>query len=474
MITSMGKYEKLAKNSLFVFIGNIGSRAIGFIMLPFYTSWLSVEQYGTVDLVTVYVSLLLPFISFSLSSAIFAIPVGHKKEEQGQYFTIGLVFVLASIVVSSLLIVGIGSLNIIEDEVFNKYTVYICIMLLTSFLQTYIQQFCMAIDKMFVFSCTGIVLAATTAIGGFILIPNQGIEGYLKAIIVANVITILFTAIIMKAYEYIILKSFNTTLLKEMLKYRIPMIPNKLLWWIIASFNRVTMNQYIGVYYLGLYAIASKLPSIISSMINPLSNSWKLSVVQEYKNEDFNKYYSNISQAIVMIVSLGVMILGILSELIIGIITDTEYHVSWIYSPILLLSVVFVTLDQMVAPIFMAYRKTKYFLYASLCGAIIGVILNFVLIPFIGIWGAVISMVGSHAILSLVQLKMSWRFEKNKSIWRIIFFIIITIICNSILSVYKNYIIAVIIFVFSIGLFFYYNWNQMNQLIALIQKKRKK
>ena len=228
----MGKYKSLAKNSLFVFIGNIGSKAIGFLMLPFYTSWLSVEQYGTIDLVTVYVSLLLPFVSFSLTSAIFAVPVGASKKKQGEYFTIGLLFVSLFISITSILACLAVRICCLHEGVFSQYFVFICVMLYTSFLQTYLQQFCMAIDKMFIFSFTGIVLSGATAIFGFLLIPNGGIEGYLQSIIAANIVTIIVTAVVMKAHEYIRIKNLKISLLKEMLKYSTPMIPNALLWWI--------------------------------------------------------------------------------------------------------------------------------------------------------------------------------------------------------------------------------------------------
>lgn len=52
----MGKYSRLGKNILLVFIGNVGSKLIGLLMLPFYTRWLSVEDYGVTDVISVYVS----------------------------------------------------------------------------------------------------------------------------------------------------------------------------------------------------------------------------------------------------------------------------------------------------------------------------------------------------------------------------------------------------------------------------------
>ena len=58
----MGKYSRLGKNILLVFIGNVGSKLIGLLMLPFYTRWLSVEDYGVTDVISVYVSFFLGIV----------------------------------------------------------------------------------------------------------------------------------------------------------------------------------------------------------------------------------------------------------------------------------------------------------------------------------------------------------------------------------------------------------------------------
>jgi O-antigen/teichoic acid export membrane protein len=63
----MGKYSRLGKNTLLVFIGNAGAN--GLLMLPFYTRWLSVEDYGTTDIINVYVSLLLGLVTACIARA---------------------------------------------------------------------------------------------------------------------------------------------------------------------------------------------------------------------------------------------------------------------------------------------------------------------------------------------------------------------------------------------------------------------
>ncbi|MDR0364995.1 MAG: polysaccharide biosynthesis protein, partial [Bacteroidales bacterium] len=83
----MGKYRRLGKNTLLVFIGNMGAKIIGLLMLPFYTRWLSVEDYGTTDIINVYVSLLLGLATACVAEAVFIFPKGQPVERQKAYFS---------------------------------------------------------------------------------------------------------------------------------------------------------------------------------------------------------------------------------------------------------------------------------------------------------------------------------------------------------------------------------------------------
>ena len=92
----MGKYSRLGKNTLLVFIGNAGAKLIGLLMLPFYTRWLSVEDYGTTDIITVYVTFLMYIVTCSLAEAIFVFPKGAEREKQKSYFSSGVAFLCFS------------------------------------------------------------------------------------------------------------------------------------------------------------------------------------------------------------------------------------------------------------------------------------------------------------------------------------------------------------------------------------------
>ena len=79
----MSRESKLVKNTFIITVGKICTQLITFFLLPLYTAVLSTEEYGTVDLLNILVSLLLPVVTFQIEQAIFRylIEVREKEEE---------------------------------------------------------------------------------------------------------------------------------------------------------------------------------------------------------------------------------------------------------------------------------------------------------------------------------------------------------------------------------------------------------
>ena len=67
----MDKKKQLAKNTIIIFFGRVCTQLISFFLLPLYTSYLKTSEYGIVDLIQTYVTLLVPIITLELEMSIF-------------------------------------------------------------------------------------------------------------------------------------------------------------------------------------------------------------------------------------------------------------------------------------------------------------------------------------------------------------------------------------------------------------------
>ena len=86
-------YTHFLKNTGYVLLGNSGSKIISVLMLPLYTRWLSIEEFGLVDLLQIYSALLIVIVGACIIDAIFVLPSNKNDEEQTSYFTSGFCFI---------------------------------------------------------------------------------------------------------------------------------------------------------------------------------------------------------------------------------------------------------------------------------------------------------------------------------------------------------------------------------------------
>lgn len=67
----MSKESTLVKNTIIYAVGNFGSKILSFLLLPFYTYYLSTDDYGYFDLITTTISLLTPIITFQIYDGLY-------------------------------------------------------------------------------------------------------------------------------------------------------------------------------------------------------------------------------------------------------------------------------------------------------------------------------------------------------------------------------------------------------------------
>ena len=178
------KYARLLKNTGIVFLGNVGSKLLTFLMLPFYTKWLSPAEYGTADLITVYTTFLFCIFSCCIQDSIFIYPKGKNFEKQRKYFSSGFFFILSSLLVLALVFFVIYHFfrELPWLSFFNNYIWYIYVYIAVFLLQSYFQQFTRAIDKLVMYSLNGFFLVIITVIASVLWIPKYGVIGYVLAL----------------------------------------------------------------------------------------------------------------------------------------------------------------------------------------------------------------------------------------------------------------------------------------------------
>ena len=408
----MGKYKRLVKNTAFVFIGNIGPRLISFVLMPFYTFWLSESDFGIQDIISVYSVLLIPFITLGLYEAVFVFPKGKDRTIQSTYFTTAIYVTITTEVILGIIFLLLPHQfrhYILPDKLIDYSGILYFLIVIESF-QRILQSFTRGIDKLKVFSITGVVYSIVMLSFSLPLIPKYGLNGYWFSLIIADLSSVLYTFFSIIGWSYIFKIPKWKTVLKEMLYFSIPLVPNATMWWIINSINRPILINNVGLDGVGLYAIAGKFPSILNILFTIFFSAFQISALEEYNRPNFNKFYTNVFRALLcgqIIITVGFALFG---DLLFKIFIDEKFFSAVYYLPILCLGVVFSNIACFVGVSFTIVKQTKYFLYSTIIGAGIAIIANLTLIPSFGIMGACISILLSQVGMSLYRYSKSTRY----------------------------------------------------------------
>ena len=455
-----------------MFIGSFGSKIISFVMLPFYTMWLSVEDYGTSDMINVCATVLLAFVSLSIGDAIFVIPTQKSKKEQTSYFTSSLLFSVCCFVVLTIIYVVVSWAFASRTGVFFSNILYICLITATTLYTTIFQQFCKSIDKIKIFAVAGIIQTISVAGLGFLLIPTYKLDGYIWCTLAANVITIIFIFFSAGLHRYISFPSFSVDRLKEMFRYSVPLIPNSVIWLIVSYLNRPIMETSLGLYALGIYSLANRFPTLINTVYNTFSNSWQISILEQYGKEGFDSFYNKVSLVAFMAMSLFVSLFALLTKPLVVTFLDSNYFESIIYIPILCLSCLFISLGSMVGAIFSAVRQSKYYFYSSVWSAVTAILLNYILIKHFGIYGACWACVVSYFIGGFSRIIYAAKYNTFTYTLQIIVISVLTTCIVCVMSYIGSYFWGIILTVILL-IYVLYVVKRINLISVIVNKIKK-
>ena len=409
-MTNLGQQRNkyLLKNTVIFSIGNFGTKIISFFLVPLYTNILTTREYGTVDLIYTIGMVLVPLLTLNIGESIMRFAL-DKNADCDKIMSTGITILIFGAIIG-LLILPIANLF----ESVSNYSIYIYLYTLTlAFSQIFL---CYLRGKEFLlkYSIGNIIQSLTIAIFNIIFLigMKKGIEGYLMAYILANVCTGLYGFWAGKVNLVIKKYSIDIELSKNMIKYSVVLIPNSFMWWIMNSSDRMMVSAMISVTANGVYAVAYKIPTLLSTITTIFNQAWSYSAIREDESEDKEEYNNRVYDNLVTIVIVVATGLLMIMKPFLSVYVGKEYYTAWHYVPYLIVGFVFMTLGSFIATSYTVHKDSMGFLISGTVGAIINLILNFILIPMMGVSGAAFATCISYFGVFAYRIKDTQKYIK--------------------------------------------------------------
>lgn len=397
----MNKKKELAKNTIIIFLGKVCTQLISFFLLPLYTGYLSTKQYGTVDLIQTYVRLLVPLITIELEMGVFRFLIDARGREKDtkEVMTNNFTILFLSLFLFSVVYLVVTQFVKIDYRFLILFDVFICT--ITGNLLQVARGFGKTLD----YSIACIITGVTTVLLNILLIVFMGmrVPGMVISMAVANGFGALYLFIKLKMYKYFKRELVDKLLIKKMIKYSAPLVPNSLSWWIVSVSDRSIVSAILGTAANGIYAVSNKFPTLLSSIFAIFNMSWCESATLHIDSSDRDEFFSDICNTIVkLFTSLGVGLIACM-PFVFPILINAKYDAAYIYIPILTLGVVFNVGVSLYSSIYIAKKMTKQVASTSVMGAITNIVVNVLLIKYIGLYAAAFSTMIAYFIMMVYR-----------------------------------------------------------------------
>lgn len=399
--TRMTKESKLIKNTAIIAVGNICTKCVGFLMLPLYTTLLTTTEYGVVDIISTYVTLLTVILTLQFEQALFRYLVESRGDEVQQkknisttlYIAMGVNTLFALIFVPVLIAVG------------YQYTWQLIIWSVLACANALLLQIPRGFGDNTKYAIGSFLSGSLNVIFNvlFIVILKLGVNGMLYANIIALGISTIYIICYVKIWKFLSLKWFDKMCLYALSRYALPLIPYTLCWWIIGAADRWCINYFMGDAANGIYSVAHKFPSIFTMVTSIFQTAWAESAAENINAEDRDAYYHKIFDKTLRFYSSGNIGIIACIPLVFGILIKNDFTAAYNYIPILMTSSFLHGINAIYGSIYFAYKKTKEVARTAVASAVIDILINLMFIKKMGLYAASISTFMAYGMAIIIR-----------------------------------------------------------------------
>ncbi|MDT3694746.1 MAG: oligosaccharide flippase family protein [Ignavibacterium sp.] len=481
----LDKFKYFLKHSFIYSISNVATKASGIILLPIYTSYFTVEEFGRLGLVLAIITIMIQIVVLGQNQSIlkFNNQIEYIDKKKSILFTLTLFVIFSALV---FIVIGefgapwlakiLGNYNDYYSSL--RIAIYIVVV---SIITNVFQNKLRADEKSVSFTVISLIKLFVLIAATVYLVTSLelGINGVLYGQLISEIVTlIILTPFMLKLMEY----RFEKNILTASLKFGLPLIFSALSMTLLNISDRFLIKFLDSEEALGLYELGYRVAGILNMfMIMPLSLTLLPVAYKVYQQPGDKDYYVKIMTYASYFLVWGALALSIFSKEIIELFSGSgSYLPAYEVVPVILFAYVFFGMSLISSLGMYLTSKTTYIAIITIVSAVLNIILNFIFIPIYGIMGAAVNTLIAFIFLYFFSFIMSNKYYKiNFEVLRLLLLFLI----SSIL-LFINYVtqielllinltfklVLVLLFPLILYLTKFYHTNEINTLKSIIVK----
>jgi O-antigen/teichoic acid export membrane protein len=415
-------YKNLFKQTAIYGLATVVPRMFSFFLVPLYTELLPKEEYGRVNVIFAFLIFFNVILSYGMETSFFRFYNTEENKKSVVETSMVSIFWTTLLFLATALFFQNSISDLINIDV--QYITYIiCILAFDALviipfskLRAYQRPIFYAIIKignvavnlgLNLFFLIYLPKIAASYPSSFI--SSFYIEGFqVGYIFVSNIAASLLTLLVLLPNYFQIKWKFDFALWKRMMKYGFPIMIAGIAFAINDQFDKILLNYllpadvaeaqvgiYSACYKLGLFMVLFRTAYTLG--IEPFFFSYA-------SNENAKQTYATITKYFVIfgsLMTLGVIVFADVLKLI--MIRDSSYWNAMGVVPLIILANFFLGIYTNLSVWYKLTNQTHIGAYISIVGAIITLVLNYLLIPTMSYYGSAIATIAAYGTMMIIS-----------------------------------------------------------------------
>jgi O-antigen/teichoic acid export membrane protein len=405
--------KKLLKHGSVYSLGNILNKAVGFLLIPFYTHYLTTADYGTLELLDLSVSLIGLLLNMWMNASL----VRHYceyEDSKNRNEVVSTALIATSAAAAVVSVFGliwardVSRLILKSPEFFRLVQVIACNLFFTCINSVSFSYLRARQRSSSIVTMNTVSLVVGLALNIYLLaVMKTGVIGILLGSLISNIlVTTVLTVLTVSQVGF----HFNLIKFRALAAFGLPLIVTSFSAFELNFADRFFLQHYSNLATVGVYALGYKFGYMLSFLlIQPFMMIWGARMYEVAKREDAGPVFSRIAGYFTLLMCAVALGMSLVIKEVISVIAPLQFHNAYKVVPVVALSYLFYGIGYYFQSGIYISKKTHYLgLMGAIC-AVANIGLNVLLIPRFAAMGAAWATALSFLLMAVLAYFFSQR-----------------------------------------------------------------
>lgn len=385
--------SRVWKDSSLYLIGNIASRAIGFLAIPLYSRFLSPAQYGLLELVelstqTIAIALGLQAIGAALSRLYYDQASPETERAVVSTALIATAGLSATVMLVAILLARPLSLGVFHtDEWTTLLQAAFVAMFFSNMIEVVLVYERIRDNARFFLIYSLTTITATLSLNIlFIGVLGFGVWGFVSSKLVVSLLSSVYMLVRMRrAVGW----NWRWTFLPELFRFGAPLVLSSLSYFAIHFSDRFFLSSAVSLAELGRYALSYRFAILVSVLVgDSFAKSWDVKLYRYTEQTDWRQQFARVASYFTYALFATGFAIAVFGPELLRIMVPADYTPPFLLLPILIVSYFAREIGDFFRTLLLINKRSGRVSQIAAAGALLNLAANALLIPRFGIYGA--------------------------------------------------------------------------------------